>query len=106
MENEVIVSNYLISKLNDLETLLHKKGYFGFKESAIDYVNKIYDEIEAIPNRKARKSKDKKLGEFYVTYRPNRNTIYCIVFSKKGNSYYIEDLITNHERAYARIMGL
>jgi hypothetical protein len=106
MENEIIISNYLISKLNDLETLLYRKEYFGFEESSKEYVDKIYDVIYEIPNQKPRKSKDKKLGEFYITYRPNKNTMYCILFSNKGHRYIIEDIITNHERAYDRIMGV
>lgn len=106
MENQIIISNYLISNLNDLETVLYKKGYFGFEESSKEYIDKIYDVIYDIPNKRHRKSKDKKLGDFYITYRPNKNTMYCIVFSNKGNTYYIEDIIKNHERAYARVMGL
>ena len=105
MENQIIISNYLISKLNDLETALYKKGYFGFKESSREYIDKIYDVMYDIPNKKSRKSKDKKLGEFYITYRSNKNTMYCILFSNKGNRYVIEDVITNHEKQYARIMG-
>jgi hypothetical protein len=42
---KVIFTPYVIDFLDDLVRVLYKKEYFGFIETAEDYVSKIYDAV-------------------------------------------------------------
>jgi len=100
MEQQVIISPVVISKLKKLELVLFKKEYFGFLDSAEEYVHKIFDTIYSIPTVKHHKTKTKKAGAFFVRHKPNSQTIYYITFDIKDNRYLVKDIFTNHEKRY------
>lgn len=106
MEGQIIISINVDKKLATLETILFKKGYFGFKDSAKRYVDAIYDTIDSIPELKHYKTKNPKIGMFFVRHKPNRQTTYYITFNTKNGNYVIKDIITNHEKDYKKIMGI
>ena len=96
---EVIYTSSVISYLNDLVIILYKKQYFGFIESADEYVDDIYD---AIPER-IKKSPHKKtpkllqyLGSNYIFYKTNSRTTWYIFFEKRDQNYLITGITNNH----------
>lgn len=96
---EVIYTPSVISYLNDLVIILYKKQYFGFIESADEYVDGIYD---AIPER-IKKSPHKKtpkslqyLGSNYIFYKTNSRTTWYIFFEKRDQNYLIIGITNNH----------
>ncbi len=96
---EVIYTSSVISYLNDLVVILYKKQYFGFIESADEYVDEIYD---AIPER-IKKSPHKKtpkplkyLGSNYVFYKVNTRTTWYVFFERRDQNFLITGITNNH----------
>ena len=98
-EIEVIFKPSVIHYLDDLAIELYKKEYFGFIESAEEYVSNIYD---AVPER-IKKSPQKKtpkslqyLGSNYIFYKANTRTTWYIFFEKSNQNYLITGIINNY----------
>lgn len=96
---EVIFTPSVISYFDDLVIILYKKEYFGFIESAEEYVDNIYD---AVPER-IKKSQHKKapkslqyLGLNYIFYKPNTRTTWYVFFEKRNQNYLITGIINNN----------
>jgi hypothetical protein len=73
---KIIYHEQVIKYLNELVDVLYKQGYFGFKESAYDYVNWILDRItEDIFTMPAKTAPEyfSKYGESLVYIRLKRN---------------------------------
>jgi hypothetical protein len=106
---KVIIIPKAAEYLDSLVITLHKKEYFGFKESAKEYVdnllNYIYDELpnahyKLLPNRL------KSYGSYYVTYRTNKRTAWYIFFIKKESRYIVLYITNNHIAKAAFLNGL
>jgi len=104
-EGIIIIAPSVASKLEKLETILYKKGYFGFKDSAKNYVHKIIDTIFEIPKLKHSKTKNPKIGAWFVRHKANDNTIYYISFVIKGERFLVKNIVSNHEKAYKKVLG-
>jgi hypothetical protein len=96
---EVIFTPSVISYFDDLVIVLYKKEYFGFIESAEEYVDNIYD---AVPER-IKKSQHKKapkslqyLGSNYIFYKPNTRTTWYVFFEKRDQNYLITGVMNNN----------
>lgn len=96
---EVIFTSDVILFLDDLVITLYKEEYFGFIESAEEYVSNIYD---AVPER-IKKAPHKKtpetlqyLGSDYIFYKPNPKTTWYIFFEKRDQNYLITGIINNY----------
>jgi hypothetical protein len=59
---QIKISQELELKLQDLIFILWENEYFGFLESAEDYVNRIFDFISQINNKTQFKCKNKANG--------------------------------------------
>lgn len=96
---EVVFTPSVISYLDDLVLILYKKEYFGFIESAEEYVDDIYDavpeKIRKSPHKKTSKSL-KHLGSEYVFYKPNARTTWYIFFEKSNQNYLITGILNNY----------
>ncbi len=73
---EVIYHKHVAEYLNELVEVLYDKEYFGFKESAYDYVDWIFEQIESSINRKVKKPAPKYFDRYghelsYVIYKRN-----------------------------------
>jgi len=87
------VKSYLIDLINNL----FEKDYFGFPESAEEYVNNIRNFIEEKIGIYPSKSTPKELikfGENYIRYEANTKTSWYIFYSQIEQTYFIK-LITN-----------
>jgi len=96
---DVVFTPSVISYLDNLVFTLYKKEYFGFIESAEEYVNNIYD---AVPER-IRKSPHKRtpkplkyLGSEYIFYKPSTRTTWYIFFEKSNQNYLITGILNNY----------
>ncbi|MES2238724.1 MAG: hypothetical protein V4497_00540 [Bacteroidota bacterium] len=96
---KVIITPTVIDFLDDLVRILFRKEYFGFIESAEDYVSKIYDGIDEnirLTSHKTTPSKLKYLGSNYIFYKLNQRTTWFIFFKKQNNNYLITGILNNH----------
>jgi len=106
MEKEkIILAAELISKLNNLVDILFYKEYFDFIDSAKAYVDNIYDFIYTIPTLTRKRTKNKKHGAFYCSYKPNRNTTWYITFDAEDDVYLIKNITNNHSKNYPRFIA-
>jgi hypothetical protein len=97
---KVIISPLVVDKLESLILVLFEKEYFGFIESAMEYVDNIYDFILTIPSQKKKRAKKSKFGNWYCSYKANKNTTYFISFDYEGDVYLIKNITNNHSRDY------
>jgi hypothetical protein len=96
---KVIITPKVIDFLDDLVRVLYKKEYFGFIESAEDYVAKIYDSIDEniqLSFCKTTPLKLKYLGSNYIFYKANNRTTWFIFFEKQNNNYLVTGILNNH----------
>ncbi|MDQ6472621.1 hypothetical protein RB619_18425 [Flavobacterium sp. LHD-80] len=96
---EVIFTPEVIRYLDDLVVTLYKKEYFGFIESAEDYVsdihNAILERIKKSPHKKTPKSLSY-LGSEYIFYKPNTRTTWYVFFEKRNQNYLITGILNNY----------
>ena len=93
----------------ELEIILYEKGYFGYEENAIDYVDDLVIEIKTNLPKMAHKPAPKyyeKYGKdlYYITIRKNKRTHWYTFFSKyieNGETIYLVCYVgNNHTEAH------
>ena len=85
--------------LNDLISVLFKDDYFGFEDSAFNYVNKIYDFIEYnLPIFPSKKTPVNLLylGSKYIFYKANSNTTWYIFFEQSDKRFLVTFITNSH----------
>lgn len=97
---KVVISPFVVNKLDSLILILFEKEYFGFMESAIDYVDNIYDFILTIPSQNKKRTKKIKFGAWYCSYKANSKTTYFITFDCENDVYLVKNITNNHSRDY------
>ncbi|MCP9767768.1 hypothetical protein EGI22_07570 [Lacihabitans sp. LS3-19] len=97
---EISLSPALDNKLQELVHILWENDYFGFVESAENYVNRIYDFISKINKKPKYKCKNQKYGRYYAMFKMNSNTTFYIVFENFGDKYLVNTIFNNHEIGY------
>ena len=96
------------SYFDELTETLFWQGYFGFMDSALQYVSDMKNYIETyisiLPTYAAPHYFDKYQTDMqYVTYRPNKRTTWYFFFLQEGNRYLICYITNNHfEGQYIR----
>lgn len=91
------VEDYLV----ELIEVLYEREYFGFKESAIQYVRELIFEIRNTISKKTKKVAPKyfsKYGEnlFYTNFRKNKTTSWYVFFNIENTVYTIYYIGNNH----------
>lgn len=98
-EIKLVYTSYVIGYLDDLVRILYKKEYFGFMETAEEYVLNIYDfiskNIKLSQHRLTPKSLQH-LGSNYIFYRVNKRTTWFVLFEKKNENFLITGVLNNH----------
>ena len=77
---------HLIDFLDDLVRVLYKKEYFGFIETAEEYVSKIYDVVPDNIKLSTHKLTPKRLkhpGSNYIFYKPNNRQLGIFSLKKR-----------------------
>lgn len=96
---KVVFTPYVINFLDDLVRILYKKEYFGFIETAEEFVSKFYDAVSEnikISTHKQTPKGLKYLGSNYIFYKSNSRTTWYVFFEKKNQNYLITGIINNH----------
>ncbi len=103
----IIYSEKLEYKLNELVDILFEKRYFGYKESAKEYVQLIRNFIETIPNQTIVYVCSKPTyGKYYARYTNKKSKFkYYITYNLSDERYYIKDIISPKTKAYLDIKG-
>ena len=101
---KIIILPELAYKLTDLINRLYKDEYFGFMDSARDYVSIIFDFIYTIPDQHRKRTKNPALGFWYCKYKHNHNTTWYITFDLEDDIFLIKDITNNHTEEYLEII--
>lgn len=99
MEKIIVYLPEVKIHFNELIDILFLKEYFGFMESAEDYVTKIRLFIEdnmAIYPAKPTPQKLKQYGEWYIRYKANARTTWYVFYSCIGQTYFVKFITNNH----------
>jgi len=93
------VEDYLV----ELTEVLYQKEYFGFKESAVQYIIDLVQNITFSLPRKHKKLASEyfsKFGEnlYYSSFKQNQNTQWYVFFTihEKEQVYLVRFIGTNH----------
>lgn len=96
---KVIFKNTVLEYFDDLVYVLFKEEYFGFSESAQNYIHKIVNfiisSISTFPHKKTPKALQY-LGSNYIFYKPNVRTTWYIFFEKRSQNYVITGITNNN----------
>lgn len=90
--------------IDDLIDILYKEEYFGFKEDAKLYVDKMINYIEQHISTYPAKNTPTKLlqfGEKYMLYKANNRTTWYIFFSQEEQIYFVQFVTNNHSELVA-----
>lgn len=95
---EIIISYRVRNFLRELITILYQEEYFGFLESAEEYVNNLIDEILQLSLKTHHHTPEqlKKYGSYYVKIKGSKRTMWYVFFEKHENRYLIEFITNNH----------
>ncbi len=104
---QLILSNNIRNRLDDLVEILYYDNYFKFKESAQKYVDKIYDFIETIPNQTIiYECKTPIYGKYYARYKNLKSGfMYYITYDTMDGIYFKENIISPKTKEYLAIKG-
>lgn len=91
----------VIDYLEALAFELYKQGYFGFYDSACEYVDKIIDDVNSSIHIKVRKKAPSYFNKYgknmsYISYQPNNQTTWYIFFNVDNDRYLIRYITNNH----------
>jgi pyoverdine/dityrosine biosynthesis protein Dit1 len=98
-EIKVVFTPYVIDFLDDLVHILYKREYFGYIETAEEYVLKIYDAVPEnikLSTHKITPQSLKYLGSNHIFYKSNNRTTWYIFFEKQNAVFLITGIINNH----------
>jgi len=102
---QVIVLPKVLGYFDNLVTILYEREYFGFEETALDYILELYDDIvRTLPHRlhKTPSSYFNKYGKNikYAIFRKSKHTTWYVFFNtyKKGGEiiYLVRYIANNH----------
>ncbi|SHF80693.1 hypothetical protein [Flavobacterium defluvii] len=95
----IIYTPEVIRYLDDLVITLYKEEYFGFIESAEEYVSNIYYAVSERINKFSQKKTPhlmQYLGSNYIFYKSNTRTTWYIFFEKRNQNYLITGILNNY----------
>ncbi|MBX3162930.1 MAG: hypothetical protein KF900_00485 [Bacteroidetes bacterium] len=99
MEEVIHITRQLVFYLNDLVDTLYKEEYFGFEESAHEYVerirNSIYTDLAKLTHHEA-PAELKRYGKYYVKIKGSKRTMWYVFFDKIDNRYIVGFITNNH----------
>lgn len=86
--------------LIELIAILYEKEYFGFEESAHEYVEQIRQNIRVdLPQEINHHTVPKELkyyGKHYINIKGSNRTTWYVIFDKMDNRYFVEYITNNH----------
>lgn len=96
---KIIFENNVLEYFDNLVYTLFKEEYFGFSESAQNYIDKIVgfiiSSVSSFPHKKTPKPLQY-LGLNYIFYKSNTRTTWYIFFEKRNQNYLITGILNNY----------
>ena len=100
----VIILPKVLEYLDDLVFILFKKEYFGFLETAINYVDELIDDITLCLPIKLHKPAPAYFNRYgksmeYATFRKNKNTTWYVffeIYQEHEEIFYLVRYIANN----------
>ena len=98
---KIIYNNQVIEYLNELVNILYEQNYFGYKESAYDYVDWILDNVKQDISKTPAKIAPKYFDKFgknlsYIRLKRNAQTTWYVFFHYEDDMYYIRYIGNSH----------
>ena len=98
---KIIYHKQVVIYLNELVDVLYEQNYFGFKESAYDYVDWIFDRIEsnihAVPYKTAPEYFSKYGNNLsYISLKRNSQTTWYVFFNHEADLFHVYFISNNH----------
>ena len=107
---KVVILPEVFDYMEDLMEILYRKEYFGFRESASEYVIDLLDNIKAnLPKQQHKRAPERfaKYGEdlHYASFVKNKRTTWYAFFTKYENEskdiiYLVRYIANNHTVAH------
>lgn len=99
-EEIIIYSSSVRTYLIELIAILYEKEYFGFEESAHQYVEQIRQSIRTdLPQEINHRTVPKELkhyGKYYIKIKGSNRTTWYVFFDKMDSRYFVEYITNNH----------
>ena len=103
----------VIKYLNNLVLVLYEKEYFGFKESARNYVVELFDDIKTNLPKKLHKTAPNYYNKYgkdmeYAVFKKNKNTqwyVFFRIYRKNDEDIYQIRYITNNHTEAAKYLN-
>lgn len=88
----------------ELISILYKENYFGYEESAIEYVESLFDEIEkSLPIRTKRRAPNyfSRYGEnlYYAVFKKSKATqwyVFFTIYADQNEQIYLIRYVSNN----------
>ena len=98
---KIIYNHKVIEYLNELVDILYEQNYFGFKESAYDYVDWLFDKITHDISKTPREKAPKYFNKYgrnlsFIRLKRNTQTTWYVFFHHEEDIYYIRYIGNNH----------
>lgn len=96
---EIAFKSEVLLFLDELIISLVEKEYFGFIESAEEYVNNLYDAIlNNLPGMSPHQAPQELIhyGKYYIKIKVNKRTTWYVFFETLQNRYLIQFITNNH----------
>lgn len=96
---EIIFRKSVTTYLTKLVDILFEKGYFSYKASSQEYVNKLYDSIYNDLPLITHHETPQELsthGNYYVKIKGSKRTTWYVFFEKSNSRYIIKFVTNNH----------
>ncbi len=105
---KIIFLPEVLEYFNELSTILYEEDYFGFEEDALNYVDRLLNDIKVKLSTSLQRPAPSYFDKYgarmsYATFRSNKSTQWYIFFSKykkdKEIVYLIRYISNNHVMA-------
>ncbi|MFY1046532.1 hypothetical protein [Chryseobacterium sp. GP-SGM7] len=106
MEEVIVYKDRFESEIDNLLEVLFINEYFGFEDSALTYVEKIYDFIKNNISKPISKNSPlyyQKFGKKFIRYKANNTTSWYIFFDQRDNKFLVNHIINNHSQDFPEL---
>lgn len=107
METVIVYKDRFENEIDKLLEVLFVNEYFGFEDSALNYVEKIYNFIKNNISKPISKNSPvayQKFGKKFIKYKANNNTSWYIFFDQKEHRFLINHITNNHSQDFPDLL--
>jgi len=107
LETVIVYKDRFENEIDKLLEVLFVNEYFGFEDSALNYVEKIYNFIKNNISKPISKNSPvayQKFGKKFIKYKANNNTSWYIFFDQKEHRFLINHITNNHSQDFPDLL--